>query len=48
MFWGCPTDGVDTDSPGISGGWNEHRSAQSFIALEGCGPVFLNWQKEEA
>lgn len=38
-------DGVDADSPGRSGGWNDYRSAQLFIALERCGAIFLHWQK---
>lgn len=30
------------------GEWNDHRSDQPFIALERCGPILLQCQKEEA
>lgn len=45
---GTPMGGVDVDSPGRSGGWNDCRSAQLFITLERYGAIFLHWQKEES
>ena len=44
-FGGTPTDGADPDFPGKSGGWNDHRSAQPFMALKDRGQFSYTGRK---